>query len=61
MNKHGVTGLEILLIVFITLKLTGTIAWSWWWVMSPFWIPLVLVVIAGVLWVVSAGLRNGWK
>ena len=25
-------------IVFVVLKLTGVIDWSWWWVMSPLWI-----------------------
>jgi hypothetical protein len=30
--------------VFITLKLTGYIAWSWWYVLSPFWIPLAFVL-----------------
>ena len=29
--------LGLLTIVFITLKLTGYIAWSWWWVLSPIW------------------------
>ena len=38
----GVTGL--LGVVFIVLKLIGVINWSWWWVMSPFWIPIVLVL-----------------
>jgi len=32
----GFTGL--LAIVFIVLKLTGVITWSWWWVLSPIWI-----------------------
>ena len=36
--------LTALLLVFITLKLTGHIAWSWVWVMAPMWIPLVLAV-----------------
>lgn len=27
----------VLGIVFIVLKLTGYIDWSWWWVLSPFW------------------------
>ncbi len=31
--------------IFITLKLTGYIDWSWWWVLSPFWIPLALLVV----------------
>lgn len=26
-------------LVFITLKLTGHITWSWLWVLSPFWLP----------------------
>lgn len=30
-------------IVFVTLKLTNLIAWSWVWVLSPFWIPFALV------------------
>ena len=45
----GVTGL--LLVAFIVLKLTGTIAWSWWWVLSPFWIPLGLALVAIGIWV----------
>ena len=35
----GFTGL--LTIVFITLKLTGYIDWSWWWVLSPIWISFL--------------------
>lgn len=37
--------LGMLAIVFITLKLTGTITWSWLWVLSPFWIGLILCAI----------------
>lgn len=40
-------------IVFLVLKLTGNIDWSWWWVTSPLWIPLGIVlsvlVIMGVV------------
>lgn len=43
----------LLLILFIALKLTGYIAWSWWWVLSPLWIPLVagfaITIIAFIL------------
>lgn len=34
-----------LLLLFIALKLTGVIAWSWWWVLSPFWIPAAIAAI----------------
>jgi hypothetical protein len=27
----------------IVLKLTGVIAWSWWWVLSPLWISGILL------------------
>jgi len=34
----------VLFLIFMVLKLTGTINWSWWWVTSPLWIPLVVVL-----------------
>ena len=36
---------DILLIVFIVLKLCGVIDWSWWWVLSPLWISLGIVIL----------------
>lgn len=44
----GPNFLGLLTIVFITLKLTGYIAWSWWWVLAPLWggVALVLVIFA---------------
>ena len=37
--------LGMLAIVFITLKLTGTITWSWLWVLSPLWVGFALCAI----------------
>lgn len=34
----------ILGLIFITLKLTGHITWSWLWVLSPFWIPFAIAL-----------------
>jgi hypothetical protein len=34
---------SLLALLFIALKLTGVIAWSWWWVLAPVWIPMALV------------------
>lgn len=52
-NSGGGIGLSgVLLIVFIVLKLCNVIAWSWWWVLCPLWIPIaiwmIIVVIAGI-------------
>lgn len=48
-NRSGGLGLSTMVfIVFLTLKLCeiGVIAdWSWWWVTSPLWIPLVIMVL----------------
>lgn len=39
----GFTGL--LTVLFIGLKLTKVINWSWWWVLSPLWIDFALIII----------------
>ena len=41
----------ILGVVFIVLKLTKTISWSWLWVLSPFWIG-ALFYIALIVFVI---------
>lgn len=48
----------LLTILFVALKLTDTIAWSWWWVLAPMWIPaavaIVLFVAIGTAAVIGA-------
>lgn len=39
----------LLPLTFIILKLVGVIDWSWWWVLSPIWIPVVLLLAVSVL------------
>jgi hypothetical protein len=51
-NGGGIGFVGLLTIVFIVLKLTGVISWSWWWVFSPVWISalfVLFVVLVGVL------------
>lgn len=44
----GFTGM--LTILFIGLKLGGIISWSWWWVLSPIWISLLVILLCvGIL------------
>ena len=45
-----------LLILFIALKLTGHINWSWWWVLAPAWIPLGIVAIVIVAVTIAFGI-----
>jgi hypothetical protein len=48
-SSGGVGFLGLLTIVFIALKLTGYINWSWLWVLAPIWAPISLATILGVL------------
>ena len=50
----------LLTIVFIVLKLMGTITWSWLWVLSPLLISFVLWAVL-VLAVVARASRNSRK
>ena len=51
--------LGILTLIFITLKLTGYISWSWLWVLAPLWVPLAIVltifVVIGAIWLIYLG------
>lgn len=44
--------LELLLVIFIVLKLTGVITWSWWWILSPLWIPLAIALIVTIIFLI---------
>lgn len=44
-SSGGIGFAGLLTILFIALKLTGYISWSWWWVLSPIWIPIILILI----------------
>ena len=46
-EKHSLIGLsftQILALIFIVLKLTDCITWSWLWVLSPLWIPVAFIL-----------------
>ena len=50
----GFTGL--LTVLFVGLKLTNVIAWPWLWVLSPIWIPLLLLMAILIIGSVAAAL-----
>lgn len=51
-SSGGIGFVGLLTVVFITLKLTNYIDWSWWWVLSPIWITASVVI--GLIAIVSA-------
>lgn len=49
-SSGGIGFVGLLTIVFIVLKLTNVIQWSWLWVLSPIWISILLwLVIMGLI------------
>jgi hypothetical protein len=53
--------LTILFVIFVVLKLTDLIDWSWWWVTAPVWIPLLILHEAlAFLGLIFALNKNKW-
>jgi len=46
-------------IAFIVLKLCNVIDWSWWWVLSPFWIMVALYIVVFAIAFIVAFLKDG--
>lgn len=59
--KYGLSFSEVLLVIFIVLKILNLINWSWFWVLSPLWIPLViffiLLIILLIIWLIIAFIK----
>jgi hypothetical protein len=65
-KKSSGIGLPMtLFLIFLILKLTETIDWSWWWVTSPLWIPAALLIsfmiIAFIIVIVAVSLGGDIK
>lgn len=53
-SSGGIGFAGLLTIVFITLKLTGYIDWSWLWVLAPLWISIAITIVILVVVLVIA-------
>ena len=62
-SSGGIGFCGLLTVLFIALKLTNYINWSWWWVLAPIWIPTVIVVVVliilGIIWLWAEGFFGG--
>ena len=49
-SQSNITLAGLIQLAFIILKLCKVINWSWWWVLSPMWIELgiVLIMVVGI-------------
>lgn len=59
-QKSGGMGLiSVLTLIFLVMKLTGLINWSWAWVLSPVWISVGLFVIAFAIILIGGRIKKG--
>lgn len=58
MKGTGVSIWSITALTFVVLKLCNVVAWSWWWVLSPMWIPMAIcaitALIVGIIMIIAA-------
>lgn len=63
-SSGGIGFLGFLALIFIALKLAGVgvvAQWSWWWVLSPFWIPALIAVALLVPLLMVLAARKVWR
>jgi hypothetical protein len=60
-SSSGIGFPGLLTVLFVGLKLTGHITWSWLWVLSPLWIS-ALIALSIISIILIVGIASGvWK
>lgn len=60
-NNTNFSTVLVLTIVFIVLRLTNVIDWSWIWVFSPIWIELLIVALIFVITLLILSIKKAIK
>ncbi len=58
-RSGGMGFISVLTLIFIVLKLTNNIKWSWIWVLSPIWISIILIVIIFAIILIVGRIKKG--
>jgi len=58
-NNNSIGFFGLLTLIFITLKLTGYIDWSWWLVLMPLFVPVIIIfAILVIMFALGARVRQ---
>lgn len=60
-STGGITFAGMLTILFIALKLTHVIDWSWWWVLAPVWVGFAILAVVWLVVFVVALIKEARK
>lgn len=55
----GVSFFGVLTVLFIGLKLSGIIHWSWMWVLAPIWAPSAIILVVLITAYIAS--MRGWR
>ncbi len=58
-RNGGIGFISVLTLIFIVLKLTNNISWSWIWVLSPIWILAILIILIFGIILVAGKIKKG--
>jgi hypothetical protein len=58
-SSGGIGFFGLLAVLFIGLKLTGYVAWSWWWVLAPLWLPITILLGVFLVGIILFGIGAG--
>ena len=58
-RNSGKGFISVLTLIFILLKLTNNISWSWIWVLSPIWITTILLIIIFAVIMIGGRIKKG--
>ena len=60
-RNSGMGFISVLTLIFVVLKLTNNISWSWILVLSPIWISIILIIfIFGIILVAGRIKKRKW-
>lgn len=57
-KRNGVNWAMVLTVLFIILKLTDRIDWTWWWVLCPLWISASLTIVILIIIAIIAAILD---
>jgi membrane protein YdbS with pleckstrin-like domain len=60
-SSSGISFTGALTVLFVGLKLTNVITWSWWWVLSPIWISLSLAIVILTIAIIIGIIAGAFK
>lgn len=58
-RNSGMGFISVLTLIFVVLKLTNNISWSWIWVLSPIWISIILMILIFGIILVAGRIKKG--